>query len=101
MKKELKGYDTDYYYSINNPTPVDAAIDALNYALMPWNYWWITYDTSFDSNNNVILELRDDTPTEIIKKAKKLTAKVLEAMWATQEEIQDLLARDPKNEYYL
>ena len=104
MRKELNWYDVNYRHYSEWPahlTPTDVAIDELNKAL---NFKWGIACLDEKGNivtrytNNVVLDLPDDTSDEKLEEAKKLTAKVLETMWATEEDINDVLSWDPKNE---
>ena len=104
MRKTLDGYDTKYRVSTTkNQSATDVAVGDLVKAItMQW-FWWIA---CLDENgnrvarytNNVVLELKDDTPPEKVEEAKKLTARVLETMWASEKQIQDVLDWNPENE---
>ncbi len=104
MRKDLNWYDVNYRHYANWPfnlTPTDIAVDELNKALN--SEWGIAcldenWNVVTSYTDNVVLDLPDDTSDEKIEEAKKLTAKVLETMWATEEDINDVLSRDPKNE---
>ena len=102
MRKTLDWYDVNYRYSVSNPTATDKAVDELVKAITVPGFWWIA-NLDEDGNvvsrytNNVVLELRDDTPAGKIEEAKKLTAKVLKTMGATEEQIQDVLTWEPEN----
>lgn len=104
MRKTLNWYDVNYRHYSEWPhhlTATDIAVDELNKAL---NFEWgiACLDENWNVvtryTDNVVLELPDDTSDEKIEEAKKLTAEVLETMWATREDIDDVLSRDPHKE---
>lgn len=102
MRKTLNWYDVNYRYSVSNPTATDKAMDELVQAITMAGFWWIANLNEGGNvvtryTNSVVLELKDDTPAEKIEEAKELTAKILKTMGATEEQIQDILTRNPKN----